>query len=166
MLVITSASFGCGGATVPAPRRVQVRTQDYVAVPFAPRLPPVEIVPKRPAHGGDLVWIDGSWEWSGERFRWDFGAWVLQPPGARRARWVVVRRAVDGQLFFAPSSWRDASGNPVEPPKALARATTRQPSTTDGPRPTPQTDQTGAEGVGADGERERERSAAPTDLDE
>jgi hypothetical protein len=38
---------------------------------------------------------------------------------------VVVRRAVDGQLFFAPSSWRDASGKAIDAPTPLARASTR-----------------------------------------
>jgi hypothetical protein len=38
---------------------------------------------------------------------------------------VIVRRPVDGQLFFAPSSWRDAAGKAMDPPTPLARASTR-----------------------------------------
>ena len=115
----------CGAPSVPRPSHVQVVADDYVAVPFTPQPPPVEIVPARPAAAGDLVWADGGWEWNGERFRWSPGGWVVVPPGAKRARWVVVRRAIDGQLFFAPSSWRDAAGKPIASPKPLARAVTR-----------------------------------------
>jgi hypothetical protein len=108
---------------------VQVRAEDYIPVPYTPRPPPVEIVPARPAaraaDGAGLVWADGSWDWNGERFRWVPGAWVAPPAGAKRARWVLVRRNVDGQLFFAPSSWRDASDRPMEAPTPLARASTR-----------------------------------------
>lgn len=106
-----------------------MRAEDYVPVPFAPRPPPVEIVPLRPAKAGIdaslLVWADGSWDWGGDRFRWVPGAWLAPPPGAKRARWVIVRREIDGQLFFAPSSWRDSEGRPIEPPPPLARASTR-----------------------------------------
>ena len=125
--LLASAGSGCSSA-VPAPRYVQVVAEDYVPVPFMPRPPPVEIVPARPkapSSDADLVWADGGWEWGGERYRWEPGAWVAVPPGAKRARWVIVRRAVDGQLFLAPSSWRDDSGRLIEPPAPLARAVTR-----------------------------------------
>lgn len=107
------------------PEAVQVKAEDYVAVPFLPRPPPVEIVPLRPEGHPGLVWADGGWEWSGDRYRWDPGGWVVPPAGAKRARWAIVRREVDGQLFFAPSSWRDAEGKPLPPPKPLSRANTR-----------------------------------------
>jgi hypothetical protein len=115
---------------------VQVVAADYVAVPYTPRPPPVEILPGRPAAAGDLVWADGGWEWNGERYRWDAGAWVVVPAGVKRARWVVVRREIDGQLFFAPSTWRDGSGKAVDAPKPLARASTR-PSGASGGTTTP-----------------------------
>lgn len=107
-------------------------------MPHTPRPPPVEIVPPRPAAAGDVVWADGGWEWSNERYRWDPGGWVIAPSGAKRARWVVVRREVDGQLFFAPSTWRDASGKAIDTPKPLTRARTRvggPASGGDGPEP-------------------------------
>ncbi|MBX3261990.1 MAG: YXWGXW repeat-containing protein [Labilithrix sp.] len=100
----------CGGA-LPRPAAAPVSADDYVAVPFSPRTPPVEFVPPSPAKGA--VWVDGSWEWSGNRYVWRFGSWVVPPPGVRLARWVIVRRRADGQLFFAPSSWKDASGATV-----------------------------------------------------
>jgi hypothetical protein len=39
---------------------------------------------------------------------------MIPPPGARYARWTVVRRSEDGQLFFAPSSWKDAAGQTID----------------------------------------------------
>lgn len=116
---------GCGGGTVPRPRYVQVRAEDYVPVPFAPRPPPVEMVPPKPSAPAGLVWADGGWEWDGQRFRWLPGSWVAPPAGVTRARWVILRRSDDGQLFFAPSSWRDASGAPASAPPAVARARSR-----------------------------------------
>lgn len=109
---------------MPHPVHVQVRAEDYVPVPYEPRPPPVEILPPRPEKG-DVVWADGGWDWSGERYRWEPGAWVAPAKGMVRTRWVIVRRPLDGQLFFAPSTWRDASGRTVDPPAALARAVTR-----------------------------------------
>jgi hypothetical protein len=107
---------------VPRPDHVQIKAEDYVAVPFEPRTPPVEILPAKPEHAGHVVWADGGWEWAEDRYRWQAGAWVAPPAGAKRARWVIVRRPEDGQLFFAPSSWRDASGRVIDAPEPLARA--------------------------------------------
>jgi hypothetical protein len=112
----------CGGSSLPAVPPAQVRVEDYVAVPFTPRPPPVEIVPPRPRD--DAKWADGTWEWAGERYRWQPGGWVIVPRGLRRTRWVAVRRA-DGQLFFAAASWLDAQGKPVTGPEPLVRARSR-----------------------------------------
>ena len=98
---------------------------DYVEVPFAPRTPTVEVVPERPSRAA--VWVDGSWDWNGDRFRWITGAWVTPPPGARRAPWVLVRREADGQLFFAPALWKDAGGRTIPDPAPVLRARTRLP---------------------------------------
>lgn len=102
---------GCSAA-LPRPPAAQVSASDYVPVAFSPRTPPVEFVPPRPSK--KAVWVDGSWVWTNNRYVWRFGSWVIPPRGARHARWVVVRRASDGQLFFAPSSWKDASGKTIE----------------------------------------------------
>jgi hypothetical protein len=104
------AAAGCSGA-LPRPPAAQVSADDYVAVPFAPRVPPVEFIPPSPAK--NAVWVDGSWEWAGNRYGWRYGSWVVPPAGVRRAHWTVVRRDVDGQLFFAPATWKDASGKVV-----------------------------------------------------
>lgn len=57
--------------------------------------------------------MDGSWEWGGGRYTWRYGSWVIPPPNARYAPWVLVRRAEDGQLFFAPSDWKDEGGHSI-----------------------------------------------------
>jgi hypothetical protein len=119
--------FACSGS-LPRPPPAPIAPSDYVPVPFAPREPPLEFVPPSPVK--DAVWVDGSWEWTGDRYVWRFGSWVVPPPGARRAHWVLVRRAEDGQLFFAPSSWKDERGDRIDDrawayrlgPRARARA--------------------------------------------
>lgn len=111
--VLGIASFGSAcKSSLPRPAAAQVTESDYVAVAFSPQIPPVEFIPPSPAK--DAVWVDGSWEWVAGRYVWRFGSWVVPPPDVRRARWVVVRRKADGQLFFAPSSWKDPAGNTVE----------------------------------------------------
>src|SRR5690606_21368238 len=102
---------GCAGS-LPRPPSARLAVTDWVAVPFAPRTPPVEYVPPRPVKGA--VWVDGTWQWYGERYGWVPGTWTVPPSGARRAAWAVVRRSEDGQLFFAASSWKDAAGRPLE----------------------------------------------------
>ncbi|MBX3220331.1 MAG: hypothetical protein KF795_07405 [Labilithrix sp.] len=110
LVAVASLAEGCA-SSLPRPAAAQVVVSDYVAVPFSPRTPPVEFIPPSPSKGA--VWVDGSWEWSGGRYVWRFGSWVIPPPHARLARWTIVRRKEDGQLFFAPSTWKDASGQPV-----------------------------------------------------
>jgi hypothetical protein len=104
-------ALGCG-PSIPRPQETAVSSSDYVPVTFPPRPPPVEFIP--PAPDPHAVWVDGSWEWSGDRYGWIAGRWVIPPAGARHARWTLVRRAEDGQLFFAPSSWRTADGQPID----------------------------------------------------
>jgi hypothetical protein len=115
------APMGCGHSAVALAPRAQVKSEDYMAVPFPPRPALVEMVPPKPR--SDAVWVDGSWDWDGDRYRWVAGGWVIVPEGVRFARWVIVRRG-DGQLFFAPSVWRNANGKVVAAPAALARAKT------------------------------------------
>lgn len=122
-MLALSAAVACGGTTLSRPPRVQVTVEDYVAVPYPPRPPPVEIVPAPPRP--DAVWVDGTWQWDGARYTWQPGSWVLPPEGASHAQWVIVRRSEDGQLFFAPSSWRGPDGQPIPDPEALVRARSR-----------------------------------------
>jgi hypothetical protein len=66
--------------------------------------------------------VDGEWSRRRERWAWIPGAWVEPPPGWTFAPWVFVR-GTDGRLWYAPSTWHDATGagQPEPPPLALAR---------------------------------------------
>jgi hypothetical protein len=77
----------------------------------------VEAVPPRPKP--TAVWIDGEWAWRRGRWAWLPGRWVEAPPGETFSPWVVVR-GPDGRLWMAPGTWRDAKGNAIEGPRALA----------------------------------------------
>jgi hypothetical protein len=111
VLVIVAFVAGCG-ASIPRPTFVQVDAADYIEVPFQPPTPPPEYIPPRPRK--DAVWINGTWEWRTRRYLWRYGSWVVLPRGATYAQWTVVRRKGDGQVFFAPSSFRDASGKKLD----------------------------------------------------
>ena len=125
------------------PDWAQVDQADYVAVPSSPRPAPVEFIPPRPRP--DALWVDGSWEYEGERYGWRYGTWAVVPKGLRRARWLLVRRSEDGQLFFAPSTWKDASGKKVDDstwihalgPSARARTRIDGPALVEEPLPPP-----------------------------
>lgn len=138
-LSVALAAMACGGCgtSLRRPRAAPIRTEEYVAVPYPPRPATVEVVPPKPENDpkkpvaqqfdeSALVWADGSWEWQNERFQWEPGAWVAVTRGTTRTRWALVRRKEDGQLFFAPSRWRDAEGKDMEAPRAILRSATRQ----------------------------------------
>jgi hypothetical protein len=108
---------------LPVPERTPGRTETYVAVPMPPPPPRPEHVPERP---DKAVWVDGEWNWEGGRYRWTKGAWVIPPDGAKIAPWHVIRRD-DGQLFYSPSVWYDASGSQIPAPAALAYGYVREP---------------------------------------
>lgn len=75
----------------------------------------------------DAVWVDGEWDWDGNRYRWVRGAWVVPPKGAKVSPWAVTRRD-DGQLFYSPSTWTDANGRVIPQPPVLARGYVREPN--------------------------------------
>jgi hypothetical protein len=90
----------------------------FVEVPYPPPAARTEVIPVRP-HSGD-VWVDGQWNWEGEKWRWQTGGWVTPPARATFQPWMVTRRR-DGQVVFAPATWRDAQGRAIDAP-VTARA--------------------------------------------
>jgi hypothetical protein len=119
--LVTSASMmACGSSSIPRPTFVQQETSALVAVPHEPPPARVEHAPARPDAGG-IVWIDGEWAWHGKKWWWTPGRWLVPPAGAKYSPWCTVR-APDGILYFAPAGWRDAKGQAVDEPKALAVA--------------------------------------------
>lgn len=117
-MAVPLACVACGGS-VPRPTLAAVAVEDYVQVPAPPGPARVEELPPSPRK--DAVWVDGQWSFTGAGYRWEHGAWVVPPPGARFAPAVVVRREKDDALFFARASWKDASGRTIDAPEALAR---------------------------------------------
>ncbi len=77
-------------------------------------------MPKRPPHA--TAWVDGEWILRHGRWYWLVGRWVATPPGWTYAPWVFVR-SNDGTGYYAPSVWKDARGEAMHAPAALAYAT-------------------------------------------
>ncbi len=77
-------------------------------VPHPP--PPAfpEVVPDAPPMKG-AAWMDGNWRWTGQRYVWRRGGWVVPPNGARLVPWTLEYET-DGTLRFAPSEWLNAQG--------------------------------------------------------
>jgi hypothetical protein len=109
----------CGGAPPHPPYAAQA-TIALTQVDTGPPPGRIETIPPRPA-GAD-AWVDGEWVLRHGRWYWLLGRWVKTPSGARYAPWVLVR-ASDGTAFYAPGVWRNATGQVLEPPPALALAT-------------------------------------------
>jgi hypothetical protein len=119
VLVVGPWALGCGAASVPVPRYAPQLPSALEPVAHEPPPPRIEELPPRPA--GATVWVDGEWSWRRRRWAWSPGRWVSPPPGATYSPWATTRGA-DGALYFAPARWRDAKGNEIPPPKALANA--------------------------------------------
>lgn len=109
---------GCGGH-FPRPPYSGQPASALVELRETPPPARVESVP--PAPKATAVWIDGEWTWRRARWAWQPGRWVEPPPDQTFSPWVVVR-GVDGRVWMAPGTWRDAKGNPVDGPTPLASA--------------------------------------------
>jgi hypothetical protein len=103
----------CGGGPEPT-------DQPRIAIFRVPPPGRVELVPPQPR--ADAVWIDGGWSWTDRRWVLDARSLGRAPAGAVYSPWKVAR-GPDARLYFAPAAWRDARGNPIDPPPALVSAT-------------------------------------------
>ena len=115
---MSAISIGCAG--LPEPAYAPQSASSFIAVPEQPPPGLAEAVPPRPHK--DSVWVDGEWAWARRRWTWKPGQWVIPPPDAKYSRWVTTRM-MDGSLYFAPGTWRDAQGKPIAAPSPLAVAT-------------------------------------------
>jgi hypothetical protein len=107
----------------PGPTLIAQPRAAFVPVPYPPPPARVEVVPAAPRP--DAIWIGGEWDYRFRRWIWTYGRWIIPPSGARYARWKLVRD-VRGEISFAPGSWRDAGGEVIEAPPALATARARE----------------------------------------
>jgi hypothetical protein len=111
------ALVDCGSPRLAHPRYVGHPTSALIEVPYPPPPARVEYVPDPPQSGA--VWVDGEWSWRGRRWAWRSGRWVIVPPDAAFSPWTSVRNG-DGTLYFAPGTWRNAKGEELRAPQALA----------------------------------------------
>ena len=111
-----SLLVACAGR-FPRPPYSPQPTSALAALAVPPPPARVEAVPARP--NATAVWLDGEWTWRRGRWAWLTGRWVEPPPHETFSPWVVVR-GLDGKLWMAPGTWRDAKGNPVDGPTPLA----------------------------------------------
>lgn len=96
---VTALLFGC--VLFAAPARAAPRGRLYVRVG-----PPAPVVQLRGAPPGPrYVWVDGYQQWTGTRYHWAPGRWVVRPraravwvPG----RWVHHRRG----WYWVDGRWR------------------------------------------------------------
>jgi hypothetical protein len=81
-------------------------------VPYPPPPARVETVSAPPDENAQ--WIDGSWQFEGQRYVWVAGGWQHPPPGKVYAPPLLVRR-VNGDLVYFPGRWLDPPGGPPSP---------------------------------------------------
>jgi hypothetical protein len=103
------ATAGCA-AQVPVPPPSSHQGDVPVAVPYPPPVAQVEMV--GPAPDADALWVDGSWQWTGESYSWSAGSWQHPPAGATLAPPLCVRRD-SGELVYFPPSWHGPDGEPA-----------------------------------------------------
>ncbi len=125
--LLTVALTSCG-SDVSTPRYVSQPLSALAPVRWAPPPARVETVPLKPARSA--VWIDGEWAWQGRRWAWRRGRWILPPAGASYSPWTMTRD-LNGGVWFAPGAWRNARGEDVTEPDALAVAVPSQSEVTD-----------------------------------
>jgi hypothetical protein len=94
VLVISLATAGC----------VVVPDQRHYAggvVMVAPPPPRVEVIGEPPSPG--LVWLDGYWNWVGDRYTWEPGHWEGHHPGHH---WVAHQWVRQGDGWrMKPGHW-------------------------------------------------------------
>jgi len=107
-VVAVAAGLGAGAckARVPTPPICSHEGDTPVRVPYPPPAAEVELVGPAPDDGA--IWIDGSWQWTGQGYAWTAGGWQPPAPGAAYAPPSWVRRD-DGELVYFPPSWHGSA---------------------------------------------------------
>ncbi len=124
LTVMVAFAWGCV-RSVPRPSYVPQPQGALVEVPYPPPPGRVELIAA--ARPSGAVYIDGEWTWTGRRWSWRKGRWVVPPQDAKFSPWAAVR-GEDGVMYVASGVWRNAKGDEVpEPPPVresqLARGT-------------------------------------------
>jgi hypothetical protein len=116
---VAALSCACCAGRVREPPYLAQPATALVEVTQPPPPGRVEAVPPSPR--GDAVWVDGEWKWRRHKWAWQPGYWAVPPAKTRFSPWAFVR-GLDGRLWVAPGSWRDAKGAAIAQPQALAVA--------------------------------------------
>ncbi len=92
--------------------------------------PPAPLAdPRAPAPSPDAAWIDGHWQWNGDRYAWTPGGWAV-PPGRPPWTWAPARFTRDdrGWTFHEPC-WRAPGARPdrIHEPPPVAVTTSPAP---------------------------------------
>jgi hypothetical protein len=119
--IVGSVMLGCGG-DLPRPRYSPQTTAALTLVGYPAPPARVEFIPPRPTR--ESVWLDGEWAWTGSKWAWEPGRWVAPPAGATFSPWTTVRDD-RGSIYFASGVWKDAQGQALPPPIALATGRAR-----------------------------------------
>ena len=83
---------------------VQQPPPEYVIVREAP--PPIIVERRPPPPGQGHIWIDGYWNWNGQRYVWEPGHWAAPPH--EHAVWVAPRYEKDQQGYrYTRGRWQE-----------------------------------------------------------
>lgn len=106
-------TFGCGAR----PRTPAPLPEEFVEVDYPPPPAQVEELPEELPGRPECVWQDGHYQWSGRRYRWTPGLWVVPPGGCLYAPAVVSwSRGTPARLYYTPPRWyRGGSADGARP---------------------------------------------------
>ena len=114
--LVVGLAFTACAARLPTPPTCSHEGDTPVRVPYPP--PPAQVEMVGPAPDDEAIWVDGSWQWTGQSYAWSAGGWEHPPPDAAYAPPACVRRA-NGELLYFAASWHglglDAGTKDAEP---------------------------------------------------
>lgn len=121
VLLCSSAitTWSCG-FSLSGPPLVRHPSTAFDEVPYPPPAALAEVVADKPDNC-DCVWVEGSWRFRNKSYAWRKGGWFARPENARYAR-PRVSFSTDGRVMYAPGTWYDATGNPIENVRPLVPA--------------------------------------------
>lgn len=105
LCVATAGLLGCNvhvsGHDRPPPVYVEPQPS-YVVVQQAP--PPMIVERQPPRPSASYVWIDGYWNWDGQRYVWEPGHYVVPPQP--NVVWIAPRYDREPHGYrYAPGQW-------------------------------------------------------------
>lgn len=120
VLLLALLVVSCG-ARQQAPRLLG---EDFIEVEYPPPPAQVEEMSEELAGRPECSWQDGYYEWSGRRYRWVPGQWVVEPKDCLYAPAAVLWAAgKPARLYYTPPRWyRADSASSARPVPCAAPA--------------------------------------------